>query len=386
MAESLAAQWANNRSNQANEKDGAHRKLQLMTFGDATLAVLNVQVTKANQTIDLVKRAGGRKYGIKTDGNGMVVIEYEKNDAFAVALFNNSQWVTNLYIDEKGLNIGNVSRAQAMQVATLHVTKNEPRNVYTTFEVENKSEALMKRLDIKGHATSWFSVFSHKADMLMVRPNGNWLAEKLLYFTDQLTTQAINNYRRSNGQKVLPSDSTVVMQRRHAKTEKANEREKELQEIERLHEGRERTLDENLQAVREETARHIRELEELALLEARLTRLYAEEEFDQVRKRIVAQGMVEVGRDDSELPARKKQLQEEKEKFNQELKEFEALKSKKEAEKQAQVATGDQQTQTEPALWNSHQNVMQTMSVRFTNMRRTIFRNGRVTVVMKPAE
>lgn len=193
-------------------------QLKLKAIGESKLSLLNVLVTDTKQAMRLEKRANKRKYIIHTDGDGMVTIVYEPDDAFAVSLFNRSRWVTNLHVEGEIVKIGNTAQAQASQVSTERVTKNETRNMKTTFKLENCDDALLERLDKKGNSTSWFSVFSHGSDLLMVRPNGDWLAEKMQYLTDQMITKAINNYRRSNGQEVLSSDNTVVMRRRQTST------------------------------------------------------------------------------------------------------------------------------------------------------------------------
>lgn len=244
-----------------SQEDGknARRHLKMMTFGAANLSFLNVLVTSVEQSVELVKRASNRRYIVKTDGRGLIDIEYDADDKFTVALYNHSRWVTNLYVDSASLDIGNVGKAQSLQVATSHITKNETRNVHTTFKVENRSDAMLKRLDVRGYDTTWFSVFSHNANMLMARPNGDWVAEKMVYLIDQMTTQAINNYRRSNGNEILSSVDTVVMRRRQttARTMQASAlvavqsddhpdaREIELLKNERVYEQRAMLLDQN---------------------------------------------------------------------------------------------------------------------------------------------
>lgn len=101
--------------------------------------------------------------------------------------------------------------------------------MYTTFKLENRSDILLKRLDVRGYNTQWFSIFSHRDNLLMVRPNGDWVTEKMTYLTDQMMTHAINNYRRSIGQGVLPSNDTITMLRRHAQEETAKCRGEEEQ-------------------------------------------------------------------------------------------------------------------------------------------------------------
>lgn len=201
-----------------SSQKGNVRQIQLKCFGESLVSFLNVPLTQSTQVVEIVKCADRRQYKIKTDGTGMVYIKYGAADTFAISLFNNGRWVSNLYINPMSLNIGNVGKAQATQVITLRTTENEPRNVHTNFKIDNQSNATLKRIDVRGHNTTWFSIFSHNSNMLMARPNGNWVAEKILYMTDQLTTQAVNNYRRTNGQEVLAPNDTAVMQRRTQST------------------------------------------------------------------------------------------------------------------------------------------------------------------------
>lgn len=151
--------------------------LKIKTFGDTNLSFLNVPIANVSQAVQLNKRANKRRYSIETDGHGMVSIEYDADVTFTVSIFNNSRWVTNLTIDPMFIDVGNTVRAQQAQVRTRQVRQNETRNVHTTFKVENRSEVMLKRLDVLGHGMKWFSIFSHSANLLMVRPNGNWLAE-----------------------------------------------------------------------------------------------------------------------------------------------------------------------------------------------------------------
>lgn len=397
MAESLAAQRANQRSNQASI---GRRLLQLMTFGETSLAFLNVPVAKASQAIELAKRSGDRKYNIKTNGRGIVEIEYEQDDAFTVALFNNSRWVTNLYIEANSLNIGHTGQAKNLQVVTLHVTKNEARNVFTTFKVESRSDALLKRIDVKGHNTSWFSVFSHNANVLMVRPNGDWVAEKIQYYTDQLTTQAINNYRRSNGQVILSSNDTTVSQRRRT-IARAITQEKpltvdfatqtectllgsidlralQLLKNEQAYQQQKGILKGQFEELRSEQARYEQEAADLVRMEAQLAAVKAQHDHYQEEQSKVANEIVEVNRAKSELDERKRELQEEKENFEREMKDFEALKSQ----------MPPLVPQIEPFLWSRRPGTGQALSHRFTfstqSMIRLIVTDGKISAIPKP--
>lgn len=361
------------------KKNVSRRQLKIMTFGEATLSFLNVPVINTKQAVEIAKRADARQYFIKTDGSSLINITYEADDEFTVALFNQSRWVTNLHVKEAGIDVGNVARAQPTQVATMFAMKNEARNVHTTFKVEDRSGAMLKRLDVRGHNTTWFSVFAHNSNMLMARPNGNWVAEKLVYLIDQMTTQAINNYRRSNGQEVLPANNTIVMRRRlssprapaqeismpiadathsiAAQTDETSAQEVELGKEERTYEQHKNLLEENWHKLREQTAKYEEELGQKQLLEERQKQYYEQQ------KREVSQGLVEVGKAEKELWARRQRLQEEKEQFAKELAEFEKLKGQATGANNEQM---DQQTQTYTPLWQTRGFTAISLSERFT--------------------
>lgn len=291
-------QQAQSSQRPTGQEDGkpARRRLKMMTFGAAKLSFLNVLITDAKQCVELVKRAGARRYTVKTDGRGLIDIEYYADDTFSVALYNHSRWVTNLYIEPTVMNIGNVARAQSMQVATSHITKNEARNVYTTFKVENCNDTMLKRLDVCGHDTSWFSIFSHNANMLMARPH-------------------------------------------------PDAREIELLKNERMYQQRADSLERNRRQLLEKKNAYEKELAECSMLEKRLTRLRDEEQFYAQRKANLAHGIIEVGQAGNALYARKLRLQEERELFEKDQREFD--KSKQRAIENA-TAKLDQQVQTEP--------------------------------------
>lgn len=259
MAESLELQQANR----------SMKRLKLVTFGEGKVSFLNVPITELTKAVEMVKRAGTRKYTIKTDGSGAIEIEYETDDRFSIALYNNSRWVTNIHVEMSSVKIGNVAHAQAMQVSTMHITKNETRQVHATFKIENRGLNMLKRLDVKGENTTWFSVFSHNANLLMARPNGNWVEEKLSYLFDQLNTQAINNYRRSEGQAVLPANDTMVMRRRQEAAELAERQRETQKEGERLTQE-ETELAERKRKLQEEKEKVKQEVVELAQLKRKL--------------------------------------------------------------------------------------------------------------------
>lgn len=347
MAESLAAQQANRRS----EKGKGLRRLKLITFGDTCLSFMNVPVTNLDRAIELVKRSGERHYTIKTNGRGMLEIEYEADDSFAVAIFNQSRWVTNLCVDAKALNVGEWVSVKAEQVTTQHAIKGGTRNVYATFKIENRSALLLKRLDVQGHKTNWFSVFSHQNNMLMARPNGNWVDEKMQYFMDQLTTQAINNHRRSNGQEVLPSNGTAVALRRQSaaraaaqtdstviatagvQTELALPKNVNIQALqllqnEQMYQQQKEALKRQFEELREEQSRYEQEVAEMRKMEARLARVKDEYAHYQAKRAQVVKEIVEVNKAKEELAARKGELQEEKAQFEKERQEMVARQNR----------------------------------------------------------
>lgn len=277
------------------------RSVKFNTFGESKLSFQDVLVADTNQKLYLVKRTSDRRYTIEVDGQGMIEIGYESDDIFTVALFNRSRWYTTLRVNATNIQIGNVAEAQAAQISTKYITKRDERKINATFKIENQSSVMLKRLDVRGPNTQWFSILSHHNNMLMARPNGDWLAEKMTYLTDQLVTQAINNYRRSNGQEVLHSTRTAVMRRRQ--------------------------LDDT-QLLQEKAAykRDARELEQKCQQLAEGKTKYELEVADlQKKKHVLANEIIEVGHARSELAARRKQLQEEGEQYEKEREEFEKL-------------------------------------------------------------
>lgn len=331
------------------EVEEARHTVFFSTFGDTSLAFLNVLVADAKQAVEMVKRIGNRKYLVKMDGRGLVSIEYDHDDTFTVALFNKSRWVTNIKIKESTVNIGNIAQARPTEVATRHVTKKEDRAVHATFTLKSTSEAMLKRVDVRGHNTQWFSVFSHGADLLAVRPNGDYFGEKFQYLTDQMATQVINNYRRTQGQDVLPSDSTVVMRRRKALATSIAQKTVDTQ-TDDIDYARE------MQLVAERKSKYEEELAELRAWE---TQLREEKQSYEQQKQEICQGLVEVGRAGIELATRRNRLQEEKKQFETEQQEFEKLKRK----------TTEQGTQSEQPLWTSRQSTSKLLTHRFTLLR-----------------
>lgn len=351
-----------------------YRHLNIMTFGEARLSFLNVLATSADREVELLKRQGDRRYKIKTNGRGLIDIIYEADDAFTVSLCNHSRWVTNIHVDAQKVAIGNVAQARPGQIVTLFVTEAEPRNMQTTFKLENGSDIMLKRIDVRGHNTQWFSIFSHNMNLLMVRPNGDWVAERMTYLTDQMINQAINNYRRSNGQQVLPSNSTVVMRRRQTQkhdqpaspgkthdmstqTENEDAREIELLKNEAVYQQRVSLHQEYVQRLSEMKAEYELELERVKLMESRLTRVAEEEDYYAQRKREVGQGIVEVHRAANELNEQSNMLKREVEQFEMEQRTFAKAK---------ETARADHQTQTDPPLRALYQTTGITLSERFS--------------------
>lgn len=320
------------------------KRLKLATFGENVISFMGVRLTEANKVIDMVKRAGARQYTVKTDGQGAIEIEYEADDRFSIALHNHSRWVTNIYIEPNTLKIGNVAHAAAKQVSTMHVTQNENRQIQATFKIENGSSIMLKRLDVKGDNTAWFSVFSHHSNLLMVRPNGNWLSDKLLYFTDQLTTQAINNYRRSEGNSVLAANDTMVMQRRQLKqaenemAERKREMQKEKEAVELQEEAYKQgkaALLGKFKILREKEDQYEREAAQIEAIESRRERIEAEKKHYQQQRSSLVREITEIQKATEQIEVGKRELQKEKEAFDQETKEFAIRKHEMEKEKEA---------------------------------------------------
>lgn len=338
---------------------GERRKLKIRAFGNGTLSFLDVPLADTKQAMNMMKSANNRKYAIYVLGDGMITIEYDPDDVFKVALFNHSRWVTNLCVDGDAVKIGNVARAQAAQVNTMHVTRSDGRNTHAVFKLQNNDDALLKRVDVKGHSTSWFSVFSHDSALLMARPNGDWLAEKLQYLTDQMTTKAINNYRRSNGQEVLPSADTVVMRRRQNKTVAAQTTEtssKENRAIQLLLD--ERVYGRRFEQLHEAKERYEAERKKVELMEARLARLAEEEEYYKAKRPEVIEKLVQVGKAGRTLAERMNRLQREREQFEEEQEAFTNAKK--------MVERVDQGVQTAPSPWSMCSSTAMTLSERFT--------------------
>lgn len=370
------------------------RQLQFRTFGEATVSFLNVFVANANQALKINKRSNARQYTIETDGSGSINIAYDHDDAFTVSLSNRSRWVTTLYVKPDGLAIGNVGQALSTHVSSWHVTKSEPRNIHTTLKIENRSVAQLKRIDVRGHGTTWFSVFSHQSDMLMCRPNGDWLAEKMLYLTDQMTTQAINNYQRTQGLEVLPSQETATMRRRQSvgragnqttRPDEATARITRLLEDEHLFEQQLVEVNEKRNRVQDQQRKYEQELASLRVVGERVARLKEEQQHYAEEKAKIMAGLVEVGNAGKELLARRLRLQEEKKQFETDQREFEKLKLKSPAlvtaqETQTEQSVTAQETQTEQASANE-----MTTQIVATRHRLVVRKGSTIAITFKSA-
>lgn len=139
MAESLELQRANQ----------TMKLLKLNTFGDNRITFLDVPITDMSKAVEMMKHDGRRKYKIKTDGFGAIEIEFEADDRFPIALYNNSRWATNLLVSAGAVKVENVATAQGMQVSTIQTKQNEARNVHATFKIEHRGLNMLKRLDVK---------------------------------------------------------------------------------------------------------------------------------------------------------------------------------------------------------------------------------------------
>lgn len=240
------------------------KRIKVGTFGANRISFMDVPITEVTKAVEVSKRANTRKYIVKTNGQGAVEFAYESDDHFAISLYNNGRWVTNIQIETGTVKVGNAT-ARGTQVSTAQTLVNEPRNVHTIFKIDQREQKLLKRIDVKSEDTTWFSIFSHATNVLMVRPNGNWLQEKFVYLTDQLITQAINNYRRTEGQSVLPMKDTMVMQRRQLKKDEEDmtKRKHELQEEKDLLDRETKELAQQKQTLREEKQALGRKVSEL---------------------------------------------------------------------------------------------------------------------------
>lgn len=192
------------------------KTIKLLTFNESRLSFFNVPIGELDRACEIAKQSNGKRFKVRIDGMGSVEIDYEQLTSFTIGIYNQSRWVTTLHITPDSMHVGNVFKVLPKSIETLMATGNEPRVIYTTFKITNLSIEQLRRVDFKGNGTVWFSVFSHDGNALFVRPNGDWTSEKMLYMHDQLSTQAVNNYRRNNGWPVLESNDTLVMHRRRS--------------------------------------------------------------------------------------------------------------------------------------------------------------------------
>lgn len=369
------------------------RKLELRAFGEANLAFLNVPLTDVNRTVEINKRADGHRYTVKTDGSGLIEIEYdENNNKFEIALFNRSRWYTTISIEGVYIKVGNTTRAHSTQVVNRYVTANETRNIHTTFKLVNRSDAKLHRLDVRGFDTQWFSVFSNYDNLLMVRPNGDWCHDRLIQLIDQTSTQAINNYRRTNGESTLNATETNVMQRRRqtqkqteeAATQTRNvrfnepERQKPSQsrdtasqtkrvDIDRVNQLLademlvERRTEELQQKIRQHNIENAQFEMDSIPYDRRMQKLRMEIKELEDRKKAINN---EVNDREIVLEKRKKILQEEKERYNKERAEFDDMIENM-PRLIRRAATAEQNTQTDWPKW-SHFNTGITLTDRFS--------------------
>lgn len=412
-----------------SEEGETRRELNLSSFGDASLAFMGVTVANGKQIAEIMKRTGNRKYVVKSDGRENFTIGYEHDDTFTIALFNKSRWVTNLRIDQETLHIGNIGQARLNEVAIRQTTKKEDRRVHALFTLKNASDIMLKRLDVRGYSTQWFSVFTHGADLLVVRPNGDWLEEKMQYLTDQLNTQAVNNYRRSNGQDVLPAQRTAVMQRRRlaqqvhqnsaTQTDGDDGRVMALIKSEKLFEQHSKVLQENWRQLQAKGKEYEQEMARLSVTEERVNRLREEEQHYAQRKAVLAQEIINIGSAGNELVARRERLKEESASFKEEqeshdrltkeriarmyeedkhyvqrknelLKKIvevgkldEELVARRNTLKGQMVDRTDGEMQTEMPLWTAHCKPMISLNERFTEKRSVRSEDGMIKIVLE---
>lgn len=197
-----------------NKKRQAGTKtLKLMTFNESRLSFFNVPISDLDRECEIKKTSNGKRYNVRIS-MGSVEIDYDEKTSFTLGIYNQSRWVTTIHVTPDAMNVGNIFKILPKSIETSMATGNEPRVIYTTFKLTNLSVQQLRRIDFKSDDTVWFSVFSHEGNALFVRPNGDWVSEKMLYMHDQLSTQAVNNYRRNNGWPVLESNDTLVMHRR----------------------------------------------------------------------------------------------------------------------------------------------------------------------------
>lgn len=374
-------------SREAGVEPTKTRQLKVKTFGETSISFANVRLCKTNQSVDMVKRAGARRYRVKANGQGMVDITYEATDTFTLGLFNHSRWCTTIYVTPTRLLIGNVAKVEGDQVTTRYVKQKEARNVLTTFKIENQYDSLLKRLDVQGHDTQWFSVFSHNANLLMVRPNGDWLAEKLLYLTDQMATQAINNYRRSNGRDVLSSTNTVVARRLQAsqtstksvqsQTEEGNSQAIRLLDDKERYQQQLQALEEDWQSLREKTGQYKGEWAEWKKVEEQWERLESDRK---VRKE-------EIDRENRELDEARKVLNQRNKWLQEDLEELAEMEKRRDDEKQKKEAHEKRlQQEADYATWSRKKFTVRTLSERFTREKRVVTENDKIEITNEPTK
>lgn len=223
------------------------------------------------------------------------------------------------------------------------------------------------------------------------------VSEKLQYYTDQLATQAINNYRRSNGQNVLPSGGTVVEQRRQAATRaiEAPKVEEETYQQEKA------ALLYKFKLLREKEEKYELEAAQINSIESRRERIEAELAHYQNQRASLMQEIAEVRKAAEQLEAGKRELQLEQEAVDQEIMVFAIRKQEMQKEKEAferKMQEGKEKVQREAANLEEEVAMVQSLrnelpqllhsaiilTDRFTNRSRMAIRNGEAGAETQP--
>lgn len=105
-------------------------------------------------------------------------VKIYSNGAFNFTVWNHRQWNANLRVGSNSINVNNMYRVYDRKVE-MHHTDSVERNLASGVRLELLGQGVLHRIEMRMPGMKWSSIFIFGRDVLSVRPNGDFYADRM---------------------------------------------------------------------------------------------------------------------------------------------------------------------------------------------------------------
>lgn len=116
------------------------------------------------------------------------------DDQFNFTLWNHRQWVANIVVSSNTAKVNDIYRLMGTRIEMFHTTSVE-RKLNSNISLELRGEGVLHRVELRLPHSQWFSLFVFGRDVITVRTNGDFFAEKMQCLSRHVSMKTLE-YRR----------------------------------------------------------------------------------------------------------------------------------------------------------------------------------------------